>query len=223
MFDKTREILSFVSTFVRLVRDPGRLDLVFSVGDSPRSRQRLAEGPPLLTQPSVAPHLTTCRPPSLDLRALRLLPASTLGGAYARFMDERGLDPDDLVLRSGHDDLERFRNHVRGSHDLWHVMTGFDTDVTGELGVQAFYISQLNIPVGGILIAAGLLNAVLLNPWTLERRMAAVARGWWLGKQARSLFGLDWDDLLTRDVDQLRQELGLIQPVPAGLELPLAA
>jgi ubiquinone biosynthesis protein Coq4 len=28
------------------------------------------------------------------------------------------------------------------THDIWHVVTGFHTDVAGELGLQAFYLAQ---------------------------------------------------------------------------------
>ena len=39
------------------------------------------------------------------------------------------------------------------THDLWHVITGFDTMVAGEIGLQAFHLTQFPHPLGAVLSA----------------------------------------------------------------------
>ncbi len=44
------------------------------------------------------------------------------------------------------------------THDLWHVVTGFDTTVVGEIGLQAFHLTQFPYPLASALTAQ-------LPPW----------------------------------------------------------
>jgi ubiquinone biosynthesis protein Coq4 len=101
------------------------------------------------------------------------------------------------------------KRHLERSHDLWHTVLGFDTDVAGELGLQAFYIAQLQSPLGPLLLSAGLLNGMLFQHEDGDRRMEAITRGWRLGKTMRPLFGADWAAMLTWPIEQVREHFGI--------------
>src|SRR5689334_1412619 len=75
--------------------------------------------------------------PHLDAAALRKLPKKTLGGAYARFLDDNRITPLEPT-RKGSAYALRFT----ATHDLHHVVTGFDTTLAGEIGVLAFNVGQ---------------------------------------------------------------------------------
>lgn len=102
-------------------------------------------------------------------------------------------------------------------HDLHHVLTGYGTDLRGELEISAWEIGagcrgfiaawQLNL--------AGLAGGVLFMP---RRVLRAFVRG----RRSRSLYGLPLEPLLETSVGVARQEVGLdradrARPAPADV------
>lgn len=203
------QTLRFAVNFVRLIRDPNRVDLVLDLADG------TADSPvmkPILQRPEVAAFTARPLPPlRVDLPALRALPLGTLGRTFAAFLDDHGFDPTGLHHSGDADrtDLDRFKVHMQRSHDLWHTVLGFDTDVAGELGLQAFYMAQLGTPLGYVLLAAGMLGTLFFHHDDGERRMEAITRGWQLGRRARPLFGADWQRMFTWPLEQVRAHFGL--------------
>jgi ubiquinone biosynthesis protein Coq4 len=194
-----------------LLRDPSRLDAVFEIDDAiPHQAASFAA---IVRDMRAYPHAAAAlaEHPRLrvDVAALRALPASTLGGAYARFLDANGLDPRAIPRLENEDDLTWSRAHLYETHDLWHVATGFGTDIPGELAVQAFYAAQLPVRLPDFLLAGGLLHAAFWDPADLRPRVDAIARGWFAGKRAQPLFGVRWDRLWQEPLARVRSELGL--------------
>ena len=201
--------------FARLMRDPSRLGEVFELADGidqvqPEVVQRMADA---FRREEAGARALAERPRMglPDLEALGRLPEGTLGRVFAEHMRRNGLDPAALPQRESRDELEYVIAHLYETHDVWHAVTGFDTDVAGELGLQAFYVAQVEGQLGLILIAMGLLNSAQ-DPGAFEdraRRMDAVTRGWAMGRRARPLFGLRWQELWHRPMADLRAELGI--------------
>jgi ubiquinone biosynthesis protein Coq4 len=136
---------------------------------------------------------------------------------FAGFLEQRGLDPQLVHYHREEqavDDATRIKIHLERTHDLWHTVLGIDSDVAGELGLQSFMIAQIGSPLGVLLLSAGLLNGLLFAPADNERRMAAIAHGWRLGRATRPLFGADWATMLTWPIEQVREHFGM---VPADL------
>ena len=198
---------------LRLIRDPGQLNEVFALADSIQGvdagviRQmadgfrRHSDGARALRE---RPRLQL--PP---LAVLAALPAGTVGRAFADYLSRNGIDPSALPRRPSPDELSYVRAHLFETHDLWHVATGFETDVAGELGLQAFYLAQAEGRLPLAILAIGILNTA---GWAFGERQArfdAIARGWLLGKRARPLFGLIWSERWSQPLAELRAELGL--------------
>jgi ubiquinone biosynthesis protein COQ4 len=205
------KVFRALRAFVRVTADPTRLDEVFALADmaeeSPDIKRMLVE---IRQDPSIGKVLVEKpRLGKVDLGALAKLPEGTLGRAYADFMNARGLRHDDLVLVEGESDLDYLRNHFRETHDLWHVATGFNTDVAGELGVQAVYVAQFRAPLGLTLLAVGMLNTVLKAMDDRDHRMKAIVRGWLIGKQARNMFGYRWGENWSTQLADVRKHFGL--------------
>jgi hypothetical protein len=83
---------------------------------------------------------------TVDLDALAALPEGTLGHAYAKFLRSRGLTPE--VFDGPPEGIADPRRsyvvqRLRQTHDLWHVVTGCETDPAGEVALQAFTYAQL--------------------------------------------------------------------------------
>ncbi len=197
-----------VRAVARLTMDPARLDEVFVLADMAEQSPELERMLETIRENPVFARALADRPRlgRVDLGALAKLPEGTIGRAYAEFMRARGLSHDDLLLVEGEGEMDFVRNHLRETHDIWHVATGFDTDVAGELGLQAFYLAQFEGPLPVLLLTVGMLNTLFRAMPDARRRMDAITRGWLLGKRAHSLFGVAWAKRWEQPVDEFRRE-----------------
>lgn len=196
-------------TFAQMVRKPDQLDHVFELIESTEvdPEQMLQQ---MRAVPEIAAFLD--EPWSidgLDPEELSRLAPGTLGREFADHMRANDLDPAVLLRASGPTPMERVSAHLEQSHDLWHVVTGFDTSVGGELGLQAFYIAQFADPPAAAIISAGLLHQVLYDPDQLPTTMQALSDGWTMGRRARPLFGVRWHERWNEPLSAIRAELGL--------------
>jgi len=144
---------------------------------------------------------------AIDFARLRALPASTLGGAYARYLDDKGLDPDLFQAPPGLPEVPAYvSKRMRQVHDLWHVLTGYDTDVRGEVALQAFSFAQTDAPAS-LLITLG----ALLRFGLRDRSMLPLALdGYRRGRAAEFLPPLWLEEMWERPLDEVRRELGIV-------------
>jgi ubiquinone biosynthesis protein COQ4 len=153
--------------------------------------------------------------PPLDLEALRDLPEGTLGREYARLLDLGGYEPFTVSPAIEPDLLARnaFAYRLQITHDMFHVLTGFDTSYAGEIGVLAFTTAQDYTHVQRYLAMP---LALLLYPLLAPRQIRAIYRcawqGWRMGKRASFLIAERLEDWLARPVAELRAELGIELP-----------
>jgi ubiquinone biosynthesis protein COQ4 len=210
-------------SFVDLVRHPEHVDRVFEIADAmseqkrhvlERMRDHFAMDPRGATALRERARLV------VRLDELARLPVGSLGRTYADHMRDNGLDPSTLPTLPSNTDLQFMRAHMYETHDVWHAVTGFATDVAGELGLQGFYAAQTPGGLPLVIIAMGFLNAVMFDGTDRERRFQAVVDGWQMGKNAESLFGVRWDELWERPVDEVRALLGV---KPRAVEISRAA
>jgi ubiquinone biosynthesis protein Coq4 len=89
------------------------------------------------------------------------------------------------------------------------VVTGFATDVAGELGLQAFYLAQFPGRLAMLLLPLGMLNTMLYARDDVGRRMDEITRGWQMGRAARRLFGIDWSSMWDQPLHEIRAGLKL--------------
>ena len=140
---------------------------------------------------------------------LRALPKGTLGREYIDFMDGNGLNPEDLPTRPANNEPDFVRAHLFETHDIWHVVTGFKTDLAAELGLQAFYLAQLPARLSPLLLAIGMANTLVYNFDDKDARMDAIVHGWRMGKRAKQLFGQDWKQLWATPLAEVRARLNV--------------
>jgi len=124
--------------------------------------------------------------PTPDLAALRALPSSMLGREYAQHMDANGIEP--LVISPAV--KERYRNNPYAlrytvTHDLHHVLTGFDTGLAGEAGVVAFNVGQGSAPIGRAMLWYIRLMYGLLSPTQIRRLWSNIRVGLEMGRKAK--------------------------------------
>jgi ubiquinone biosynthesis protein COQ4 len=208
-------------SFIDLVRHPEHLDRVFEIADAlSESHTEVLEAMRDHFGRDAGGAKALVEKPRLrvDVRELSKLPAGTLGRVFADHLRENGLDPASIPSLSADTDIAFVRAHLYETHDVWHAATGFGADPAGELGLQAFYAAQTpgNLPL--LLMAVGLLNAGLFSRADRDRRLEAISQGWAMGRRARPLFGIRWDELWSRPVSEVRAYLGIeayAETVPA--------
>lgn len=152
----------------------------------------------------------------LDLDALRALPEGTLGRAFAAIYDLENVEPfeTDQPIRN---DVEYLSKRYRETHDLYHVVTGYGTDLIGEMELQAFVRGNLRLrsprvilPIGvgiGLLRIRYLEGKVDPTPFRARewrRRIAAARR---LGEQAPPLLGFWFEDHWETPLSEVRRQL----------------
>jgi ubiquinone biosynthesis protein Coq4 len=202
--------------FVDLVRHPTHLDRVFQISEKLVNERRdllelmrdhLAKDPRGATSLRERPRL------EVRLEELDKLPPGTFGRAFADHMRKNNLDPAAIPTLPSRNEFEYLQAHLYETHDVWHAVTGFDTDVAGELGLQSFYAAQMPGGLPYILLAAGFLNTAFLSMDDRERRLDAVVRGWQMGRSAKPLFGVVWGELWSKPVSEVRELFG-VQAIP---------
>lgn len=203
--------LRMVAAFTQIVRDPNRLndifDLIDTIADDPVAT---AEFEAAFADPQVADAAARrVRVPDLSIDYLKTLPPGSAGDVASGFFRANGLDPAALPRREAETDVKWLLAHVYETHDLWHVVSGFGPDVAGELGLQAFYAAQLNGPVPLAILSAGMMNTLIYAQAETRARLASIARGWALGTRVRSFVGLDWAELMSRPLADVRRELNV--------------
>ena len=189
--ERTEQVLVF-STYANAGSMPARLDLFF---DDPNGRKLYTEHRAIDSK-------------TIDLDALAALPEGTLGHAYAHFLRSRGLTPD--VFDGQPEGIADPRaayviQRMRQTHDLWHVVTGNDTDPRGEVALQAFTFAQVRAPSTLILSAVGTLRGSRHD----RRLLRDVVRAYRMGSAAEKLVAFPWEDHWSTPLVEVRAMLGL--------------
>ena len=147
---------------------------------------------------------------------LRRQEVDSLGRHYLNFVETEQITADGLVEASQNDDvmqnpaLRLFGERLRDSHDLWHVTTGYGTDTFGEACLLAFTYAQTKNRGLGIIAIVGMIKiSQELGP-EVKKAMWQAYRA---GKKAAWLPGQDWESLLRRPIEEVRQLLNIKPPV----------
>lgn len=154
-------------------------------------------------------------PEPYDLPQLAALAEGSLGQAYAAAVTRLGYDPNLHAGMEASSEALYVELRLSQTHDLWHLLTGFDSSLAGEIGLQAFHLGQFPYPLAALLIAEALISTTLTDPGQLPLLVETVHTGLAMGRQARSLFAQRWEEGWAKPLEQWRQELNLT-PVPQG-------
>ena len=161
-------------------------------------------------QPGPAEALRGRRPAArIDLASLEGLPPGSLGQVFATHCRERNLDPN-LIQVPETDETGWMLNHLYQTHDVWHVLTGWDNDLPGEVGVGAFYMGQFRSPAFfGFMLGLIMLNVVWRRA-DLGAVMKAISEGYRAGRAADPLFGVTWSDWWETPVEDVRRHFRVV-------------
>ena len=218
--------LTGLEGFLTLASDPTQIrafyDLHKGLEDSPAM---LSFEQTMLAVPAIAQMVDEgWEPPHRSLAELSAMPEGSLGHAYATRMLADGLDPDVIrrnaaaaALEQGESEPARKARYLTRrrtmTHDIHHTVTGFATDLPGEVGLSAVYLAQIHQPVSLLYLCAVLLHT-MPDPQLYGRALHRLQEGLQMGWKARNLLAQKWELAWERPLAEWRQALD-IEPARA--------
>lgn len=148
--------------------------------------------------------------PPIDLAKLIQLPPGTFGHEYASYMQRNQLKPFNIspeLEAIAQDNVFALRYAV--THDMFHVLLGFDTSYAGEIGVLAFAVEQKYSRLQKLSLAIANILYPILAPRQFRTIFINLRRGKRLGKKANFLMNYRFEDHWQKPLTILRTELGL--------------
>jgi ubiquinone biosynthesis protein COQ4 len=214
-----RNQIQYVETIrglATMVRDPGHTESVFDIEDGLQNLEAYELAVEYIrSDPAMAELMKEryLRHGKHDLDALLKLPEASLGYHFAHHLRDKGFDPDYFRVREVHTDLDYVLMRLRQTHDIWHVVTGFDTDPISELGVKAVELAQTRRPMAAVVAAGGVIRFLYKDPENLGEVLGAVSEGYQMGINAKPLLAQKWEDHWERPLEEWRIMLNV---TPAG-------
>lgn len=202
--------LKSIQAFSKLTENPASFEAIYDLDEVLRKIDLSAFSiTHLKSQPEVAAIIAErYLAPMPNLAELLTYPFASLGYQFAHHLVQNQFDPAFYRKREVTDDISYVSLRRSQTHDIHHVVTGFGTDLAGELGLQAFQLAQMHSPIAIAILTAGLLN-VLDNSSRLQAYVNQMIRGWELGLQARPLIAQKWEEQWEKPLAEWQTELGL--------------
>lgn len=149
--------------------------------------------------------------PRIDLAALQRLPAGSFGRAFADFCAANNITPVTLSPAIPDAELRELAGVVRyvATHDLFHVLLGYDTSLPDEVGVSGFVLAQRLLRGAWLLFPLQCLIVLLARPHRAVRTLARLREGYRRGRRAPMLLAEPLEACFPEDLHALRARLGL--------------
>jgi ubiquinone biosynthesis protein COQ4 len=167
-----------------------------------------------------------------DAGALSRMSEGSFGRTYLALAQRDGIRASSLVEGAWvlPDEQERapdpvrrwYRDRMTATHDLLHVLTGYDRDRAGETALIAFSLGLHPMRVFKVSLLLALLSAPK-RQWV--RLIPYLHRAWRRGKRAHIPRATAWEELLPLPVAMVRQRLGIapveqVHPMGVWRQIP---
>jgi ubiquinone biosynthesis protein Coq4 len=201
-----------INSFIKLTRDPANFTAIYDLDGVLRQTHLATISLEYLKSQPGMNEIIRDRYLALipDLDALLNYREDSLGYVFASNLRVNGFNPVFYRQIEVRDDISYITLRRSQTHDIHHIITGFGTDLAGEIGLQAFELAQMRSPLAIALLTSGIVNT-LNSPEALESVMNAIHRGWQMGLQAQPLMAVRWEENWEKSVSKWRQELGIAE------------
>lgn len=148
--------------------------------------------------------------PQINLAQLAQLPKGTFGYEYAQFMEQNKLQTINISPELAEiADKNVFAVRYAITHDIFHVLLGFDTTYAGEMGVLAFAVEQKYSNSQKISLWLAQLLYPILAPHQTKAMFANKRRGQALAKKAIFLLNYRFEEHWTEPLITIRKKLNI--------------
>jgi ubiquinone biosynthesis protein COQ4 len=162
-----------------------------------------------------------------DRRALEVMPPGSFAHAYLAYLGADDMGSADYFLEAaGLDDKARrfgwsddqlwFVKRMANSHDLFHIVAGYERDVTGEVGIVAYTAGQIPLLPLKLLLP----YFYVLKPSQPFAWARYVTNAYRHGRRTPSLACIDYEVLLPMPLEEARRTIGvpsIAQTHPHGI------
>ncbi len=169
----------------------------------------------------------------LDADRLRSLPEGTLGYEYQSFMARNRIDIVSFAEASlrymarenyATDEAWALANRLRDIHEIVHVISGYETDLLGEMCELAFMIREDPRPKASMFAIR--FNISLFRRSGYDHGEAAIQQAFERGRHVGLMVGADWDGMIDWKLDAVRTHLDIpevpsYRPIPGEGEIDL--
>lgn len=213
----TQENVNELLSFIDLVAGAGvDTNNVFDISDKLRDSTQMGKCLAVMKEDPATSAMLAERymGPDFDLEELSKMPKNSFGWTYATVMKAISYKPDFYRLRPIESEADYVINRVRKTHDLHHILTGFSFDNFGENGVISVTVAQIGYP-GWMLID---IISLMLQFFVEEKELGVeyvfdlISAGIKMGRKAKPLFPVKWEEVFEQPLEELRTELN-IEPV----------
>lgn len=149
---------------------------------------------------------------SLDMNRLKQMPKNTLGYTYYQWLHKELVSPDTRApVKYIDDPIHAFIfKRYRQCHDFYHAINDLPIIIEGEIAVKALEAANIGVPMA----ALGALFAPLRLKPVQRERLYDIYLPWAIksGLSCKPLINVYWEKILDKDVNELREELGIKPP-----------
>lgn len=133
------------------------LNTALDMGAYERQAARMARDPAARRILDERPSLSAA---DLDLERLAACAPGSLGRALADYYEANGIAPFE-TRQAAERAVDYLSKRYRETHDIFHVVTGYGTDVVGEMELQAFVMGNLGHRSPRLMLPLGFVGARL--------------------------------------------------------------
>lgn len=150
-------------------------------------------------------------PEPYNLDELIKLPENSLGRVYAEHMIKYKLEVVFYPKMDSKidDDINYMRMRARQTHDIHHVILGYPAEDYGEVAISAFYLAQNKIPLSGLILGSAFFRVILKQPDRIEELMNCIVKGWSMGKKAKYVLGVKWEEYFNTPINEVRKMMNI--------------
>ena len=162
-----------------------------------------------------------------DREALAMMPPGIFAQAYLEYLGGEDMGSADYFLQAADleakaqrfgwsDDHLWFVRRMANSHDIFHIVAGYDRDVTGEVGVICYTAGQIPL----LPLRLMLFYFALLKPSQPLRWLRYLRNAYRHGRNTPNLACVDYESLLALPLAEVRRAIGvpsIAQAHPEGI------
>lgn len=151
----------------------------------------------------------------VDLDALESMPEGSLGHELAQYYKDNHITPFNTT-QPIRNEIDYISKRYRETHDIYHLLTGYGTDVMGEMMLQAFVRGNMGIRAPLMIVPFGFLTSRFstsvagdeegIEPFALSEYVSAVRAAKKRGASIEPLIMIRFEDHWERSIEDLRQE-----------------
>jgi len=164
-------------------------------------------------------------PSMVDLGHLAACPNESLGRQFHDLIvdnnfDLEVLDREAIGLAALPKPLDYLNTRILQSHDLWHIVGGYEITALHEIAISAFQMAQFGHNYSSQFLAVTATVGAISPPEGWGVLMDTITSAWVHGRETAPLITIPWEDVWTLSTEEIRGRYAIApyqSPYPANL------